>query len=645
MSCAPQSVIRHLSGVDHPPYAPVWFPDTILDWTPASDVDAPFNRAHVVTAAKRERNTHVPMGQSNRVSAARVASLAAFFPTANSPSQDLPDHAYYAFGYWQYVDVLVYWGGSASEGMIVAPTAPVIDAAHRHGVEVYGTVFFPEPGSGGRTECVTAFLKTRKLTDTHGKEIIEYPVADKLVEVAEYFHFDGWFINQETRMPQGDGFQEFLTYATGKKKTAFMWYELSGELDNGSKTLLQNGGTRVSDSFFLDYEWKTGDSLKKSAAKAKEVHRDGHELYAGLEIAQGKRDPSVVAEHASFGLYATHTASMGANSENGRNLKKFHQAEATFWVGRNGDPSDVPGHTRWGLARYVEERTPVLGIPFVTNFNTGHGLAYYARGTLVGAHSWANLSVQDVQPSFRWIVRPTRADLEPRLDFDDAYEGGTSLVLTGKIEKDKPSTVPLYQTRLKVTSTTVLSVTLKTPAAGASHLQAAVVFDSAPSQYVTFDLGSTTGTGWTTFEKPLRDHAGKTIVVLGLATAAGTDVGSCSVRLGQIAVFDGTLAAPGAPSSVKLDKATHLTHRRRALRLAWQAVPGSATAPVHHYEIYRKDDGVERYLGATCATVYYVAELNRLDTAHGTTTIGVKAVGPTGKRSALETLPGGIGWE
>ena len=60
------------------------------------------------------------------------------------------------FSYWQYIDKLVYWGGSSGEGLIVAPSADVIDAAHRNGVPVLGTVFFPQAAvrsSGSTTSC------------------------------------------------------------------------------------------------------------------------------------------------------------------------------------------------------------------------------------------------------------------------------------------------------------------------------------------------------------------------------------------------------------------------------------------------------------------------------------------------------------
>ena len=100
------------------------------------------------------------------------------------------------FSYWQYIDKLVYWGGSSGEGLIVAPSADVIDAAHRNGVPVLGTVFFPQAGHGGKIEWLNDFLQK----DAAGN----FPIVDKLIEAAEYFGFDGWFINQETEGGESD---------------------------------------------------------------------------------------------------------------------------------------------------------------------------------------------------------------------------------------------------------------------------------------------------------------------------------------------------------------------------------------------------------------------------------------------------------
>jgi hypothetical protein len=47
-----------------------------------------------------------------RAGEARVMSCAEFWGTGKNPAQGVPDHRSYAFGHWQYVDVLVFWAGS-----------------------------------------------------------------------------------------------------------------------------------------------------------------------------------------------------------------------------------------------------------------------------------------------------------------------------------------------------------------------------------------------------------------------------------------------------------------------------------------------------------------------------------------------------
>ena len=56
--------------------------------------------------------------------------------TSGNPSRGSSEFSTYTFDYWQYIDTLVYWGGSAGEGLIVTPSADVIDEAHINGVPV-----------------------------------------------------------------------------------------------------------------------------------------------------------------------------------------------------------------------------------------------------------------------------------------------------------------------------------------------------------------------------------------------------------------------------------------------------------------------------------------------------------------------------
>src|SRR3712207_6980821 len=51
-----------------------------------------------------------------------------------------------------------------------------------------------------------------------------------------------------------------------------------------------------------------------------------------------------------------------------------------FWVGPNGDPSNTTSTAAWkGVAHYITELTPITSLPFVTNFNTGHGRKFAVK--------------------------------------------------------------------------------------------------------------------------------------------------------------------------------------------------------------------------------------------------------------------------
>ncbi len=130
----------------------------------------------------------------------------------------------------------------------------------------------------------------------------------------------------------------------------------------------------------------------------------------------------------------------------------------------------------------------------------------------------------------------------------------------------------LYQTRLPVAADTRLSIVVKTPTAGPTNLRAAVAFTDNPTSFTTLDLGSTTGTGWERKTLDLSAYAGRTIAQLGLQ-AAGSEP-SYSIRVGQLAVYDGAVDSVPAPSGLTVLGATDVSASRKSLRLGWTASPG-----------------------------------------------------------------------
>ncbi|MFI8521269.1 discoidin domain-containing protein [Streptomyces sp. NPDC085481] len=607
------------------PYASYWYPNTILNWDPATDPDARFNRSRV-PLQQRVSDPALKANANARPGEGKVVSLVSFAPTSNNPSQGSLDPRYYAFGHWQYLDKLVFWGGSAGEGLILAPNPTVIDAAHRNGVKVYGTVFFPPTAYGGQIQWVRDFTQ---------KSGSRYPVADKLAQVAQHYGFDGWFINQETA--GGDAalateMRNTLRYARSLGPLEFMWYDAMTEsgsvswqdaLTSANDAFLQEGSQRTSDSMFLDFGWGA-TALDSSRTLARNLGRSEYELFAGVDTEANGYNTSAPWS-AVFPDGRPHTASLGLyrpewthNSSTDR--ADSYAREARYWDGANGDPSNTTTSSAWkGLAQYVPESSPVTAKPFVTSFDAGQGDFYHSGGVRVSTGGWNNLSLQDVPPTYRWLVQSAGTKLKPSIDFTDAYEGGSALRLTGTL--DAVNTVRLYQSRLPVAADTKLSVVVKTPAAGPTRLKAAVSFTDSPTTFTTLDLGSTTTAGWERRTLDLSAYAGRTLAQLGLQTTGTAP--SYDIKVGQLAVYDGTVDAPAAPTAPTVLGTTDTGTTSRSLRLAWTP---SASGSVHHYEVYRRNaDGSRTFLGATPNDSYFVPKLDRAGT-ETTTTLDIEAV-------------------
>ncbi|MEV7602434.1 discoidin domain-containing protein [Kitasatospora sp. NPDC089797] len=633
------------AGTGNQPFASYWYPGTILNWDPATDPDARFNRSRV-PLQPRTSDPALAANPNARAGEGKIASLVSFGPTSNNPSQGSTDPNYYAFGYWQYVDKLVFWGGSAGEGLILAPNPTVIDAAHRNGVKVYGTVFFPPAAYGGKLQWVRDFVQ---------KSGDRYPVADKMAQAARYYGFDGWFINQETG--GGDAalatdLRKLMQYTKAQSGTEFMWYDAmtsSGAVDwqnaltSANSPFLQDGSKRTADSMFLNFGW-TPDGLDSSRRLARQLGRSEYELYSGIDTEANGYNTSV-DWNTLFPSGQPHTTSLGLYRpewtwKSATDRADFYAKDARYWVGANNDPSNTDLSAGWpGLAGYVAESSPITAKPFVTNFDAGQGDFYNVAGTRVATGGWNNLSLQDVPPTYRWVVDSTGSRLTPSVDFTDAYQGGSSLRLTGTL--DAVNTVRLYQTSVPVAATTKLDLVVKTPSAGPTRLKAAVSFTDSPGSFTTVDVGDNSGTGWERHTLDLSGFAGRTVSQLALQVdgSSGT-VPSYDLRVGQVALYDGSVETPAAPSGLTVLGASDVTAgSSQSLRLSWTAAPGGN---VHHYEVYRRNpDGSRTFLGATPNDAYFVGRLDRAGTETATT-LDVEAVSTTYGRSDVASTV--VGW-
>lgn len=621
---------------DLAPYASYWFPDSLPEgapgpgivwrslrqWTPEGDPDLAHNTASVPLAP---RFTPMPAHPGARAGQARIASLVSFGPTARNPSQGSPTADYYALTHWAYIDELVFWGGSSGEGIVLAPNAPVVDAAHRNGVRVLGNVFLPPIAYGGDLQWTRDLVQR----DSLGR----FPIAEKLALVARTYGFDGWFVNAET--DGGDSalatrMREFLRAlrAAGEPHgLRTTWYDAmnstgrvgwQGALNDLNREFFEDRRGPVAATVFVDFRW-TPQTLAESGALADRLGRSRHELWAAVDTESNGWD-SAVRWDAIIPRDRDHVVSYGfyrpewtRNHLTDRSPGAFHRADDRFWTGESLDPS-CPAESEGGWrapATAVADRSTVTALPFACAFNTGHGERWYEAGEAVSDTPWNHLGLQDRLPGRRWVVDTAGERPAVTLDFARAWRGGSSLLVSGPLTA--PATIGLHSTRLPLTRATVLELVHATesgPVAvevGVATAEPATAGGPVPYRWLKT---ATPGTGraWRTTRIGLSALAGKTAYALAVRIT-GPGKTAASWRLGAISLRDDTQhRRPGAPSHLTV--AASAQHAGRAsLRLTWRR----ATGPLRHYELSRVlPDGTRRFLGGTCGTALHLPAVDRV---------------------------------
>lgn len=625
---------------NHQPYANYWFPNDLLTWTPAGDPASAFNRSAVPLAT---RFVDTDAGCiANRPLGLKLGSLAITNAnTSGNPSQGYDHAGEYSFTYWQYLDYFVMWGGSAGEGLILAPNATWIDAGHRNGVKVMGTVFLPPVAYGGQLQWLENLLQT----DVNGN----YIVADKLIEVADYYGFDGWFINQETNggnAALGEKMIAFMKYYQQHKSPGqeIMWYDAmlptgpvtwQRELNDANKRMFQDGTDLVSQTMFLDFAWNA-TKLSNSKVKATALNRSSMDLLAGIDVqANGYNTninwnaifPTVANPNTSVGLYVPSWTFHSSPDKN--NIPLFYERESRFWMGATNNPCAPPTSGWTGFAKYYNEKSVIQQFPFITRFNAGHSASgFWVSGTQLSAKGWHNQSIQDIMPAWRWNRSGSGTLLDVALDFNTAYDGGNSIKVSGNLNAANTTTIKLYNTKLLVNNTNAaLRVRYKKPAAGVSNMKVAVAFADAPQTLVYFNTDPA-GIDWTTDTLSLSAYQNRTISTIGLQFEGNE--ANYEINIGELAVFNQSIAA--APAAV-----TGLTLQEyAACDLAEVEVKynHSTATNIWYYDVYRVLANNQLvWLGRTPNNAFYVKNIQRAG-SETQATIRVVAVNTYGVAAA-----------
>ena len=614
--------------------------DSLLAWTPESDPDAAYSRASIPLADRQGGFVVNPLANPE-------AKLMLCAMNDNPMAQGSESMLSYAFNYWQYVDSYIYWGGNG-EDFIQAPTGEVIDAAHTNGVPIVGVLGFPWGSGYGYVEQVDRFCQ--KAADG------SFPVADKLIEVMDYYGFDGWFFNQESYGCSREiaaRLNEMMRYMHAKRPDIVIsWYDSMTEaggvsyqdaVNDANKFWMEadeNGNWGV-DEFFMNYNW-SDYKVNTTISTMKSIGRSQYDAFAGFNMQANVygdqlRDHQLVDEDGvaklSLALYYS-----GQTQTVAKDAVDFHRTELGYYVGGAGDPRDTsvdvanPSVTTWpGMSRLFADKSPITSAPFVTDFNTGHGKYWFVDGEKVRDAEWSYQSNQDVLPTYTWIIDSNgEQKVEGSYDFEDAYNGGSSIKFSGTI--DASNMIKLYSTNVEITDGMTVNMTAK----GGLEDAYLVVYvgDADAESYMDCDRISCMfeGTeGWSTAEALLGSYAGKTIHGIGLdIDGAQTDY---EINVGRISIIDKDRPDVNGPKDLRVEAIEYIDPYTAEARIQWSKVTGASS-----YEIYKVHaDGTKSFIMETPNTAYYIPALER-DEDESDVTIEVVPVDRNGERGKAAEL-------
>jgi len=329
------------------------------------------------------------------------------FSTSQNPvgfiagSNELTNGNVKNFQAWDYTESFVYFGGYIAEGEILVPSPGSIMQAHKNGVPAYGTVFFNQ-NNADETTFINTVLSQPKYQQLY---------AQKLIAMAQAYHFDGYFINNEAaeNVASNEYFMP-LVQALLKAGIKVEWYQVG---DGNINQMLQIQDKNY--SIFPDY----GVDMNLSNYPTSQYNR----LYWGRELTWGRprfQDiintyvyANVKNAHPVASLFATNRVAMNTTNNNVTPSLSSEYLSKNWvdWVVDNG---------------YLYE--PTVGNQFVTTFNTGSGSNYTVNGQVALNTPWNDMSDTDYASNYASFKNHMYS-----IDYSQSWLGGSSLQVNSNL--------------------------------------------------------------------------------------------------------------------------------------------------------------------------------------------------------------------
>ncbi|WP_237712593.1 endo-beta-N-acetylglucosaminidase [Paenibacillus elgii] len=650
----------------------------IKEWTPESDPYAKYFRSRV-PLAKRIGAFQPTQAHPELTSTAQVMNLSADYDKEEwfEGYRYNDSFSRNVLKYWQYQDIYASWHGlpvygSPTEegkrdyGVVNLPNPAYTDAAHRNGVISLGGWFWPRN--------INFAELVEKTPD--GK----FPVADKMIEMAKYFGFDGYFINQEATISKEHAalLMEMLKYM--RSQGLYMsWYDsltVDGKVsyvngfnkENSPWLMDERDGKRANDSIFMNYAY-TPQGLESSADHARKLGLDPYaSLFAGIENDKFRFDRGLELDaifkndasrtpRTSVALFGTDMVwNKGPNPFDIRMQPEIEKREQGYWSGPKGNPAESgravgTEYESWpGIAHYLPERSVIGSYPFVTRFNNGHGLDFFVNGRKSSDTEWNNMAAQDILPTWQWWTQSAGKPLTVGYDYETAWNGGSSLKVEGTLNSSHAADIHLYKTELPVTKDVELSLTYKSDvqlpdkkgngqAQGhlkkVADIQALLTFKDDPQHPAAVDLKAGPSDDWTTATAKLKPFEGRTIAAISLRVSSqSADDVAFKANIGELKLTDGKKPqAPAAPTGFRVEKAM-FDDNQAAMFVKWDF--NAKQQDVWYYDLMRVVNGKREWVGRIYDEVYYIKSLPRL--GENDVKLELVAVGKDGTASEPQAL-------
>lgn len=430
------------------------------------------------------------------------------------------------FSMWNYTSIF----GSWNYGFLQAPGSWV-DAAHKNGTRIYGGIKFFEGWNDDGSEG--AFLKFISTKNEDGT----YKYARAFVNASAFFGCDGYNYNSEgstwrdtdwvnfhaevnriakelniegfgigqyTQQPNVSDSNIGYIYGNAEKGKIFdcmlnySGNKLAYRYVSNSLAAIEKAGLSTDDVYqgqllvglSSDY-WK---EMNTEATKAMNICIWGeHDQSRFFQFRVGS-SPTNVQENYQLLL---EKAFSGAN-RNPLSRPEISNAWGSFQVA-DADHANEQLNNSPGFASMFAERTAIGGnLPFETHFNLGNGENYFYNGKVTNG-SWYNMSMQDIVPTYRWLVtakgdmKTFANDIDVRFTHEDAYVGGSCIRLSGATTAGND--IVLYRTALKASAGNVkVNLALK-GAKGASNLSV-ILKKEGSDNWIEVPAGELAGTAW-----------------------------------------------------------------------------------------------------------------------------------------------------